>query len=349
MNIAHIFWSFTVGGAETMAIDIINEQVRKNKVTLIVINKNYSLKLLESLDPKVNICLLDRLASSRTLLPFCKLNYLLLKNGFNVIHCHNYNLEKIIFSFFLKKTIVTIHGFNRPINHTNKYFKVVAISKVIADDLIKKGLNNVVIIFNGVDTKKIQRKTKFNEEMVLGCIGRLNHEVKGQDIVLKAFKLIKKEKINVKLIFIGDGPSKLFLLGLRKSLGLNNNVEFLDSMQREKLYKKIKDFDLLIQPSKHEGFGLTAVEAMSAGVPLIVSDAAGLVEVTAAGKYAEIFSPSTPEILAEKIINVIEGINSDLLNTKLMVASKYVKSRFSIESTCANYEDVYMQCYKRKI
>lgn len=344
INIVHIFWSFTFGGAETMAVDIMNQQVKTNKVSLIVINRNYDPNILKSLDSDVNVFLLDRSISSRNPLPFIQLNLLLFKESYDAIHCHNYNLEKIIGGIFLKKTILTVHGFHRPINSLNKYSKVVAISNVIAEDLKQKGLKNLVTVFNGVDTKNILSKKEFNDKLILGCIGRLNHDVKGQDIVLEAFALMKKEKINAKLVFIGDGPSKPFLLSLLKELNLNSKVQFRDVMQREDLYRELKNFDLLIQPSRHEGFGLTAIEAMAAKVPLIVSDASGLIEVTAGGKYAEVFSPKTPEKLVEKIIKVIEEMRGDSLQKRLIEAAEYVDERFSIESTCDHYFHIYTKC-----
>lgn len=344
MKISHIFWSFTVGGAETMAVDIINHQSKKHKVTLIIINNFIDSNLLKTLDSRVDVLLIKRPISSINPIYFIRLNLAIFLKSFDLIHCHNYNLEKIISGIFLKKTILTVHGFHRPINSLNNYSKVIAISNVIAEDLKQKGLKNVDTVFNGVDTKKILPKKEFNDELILGCIGRLNHDVKGQDIVIEAFALIRKEKINAKLVFIGDGPSKPFLLSLLKEFDFDGNVQFREVMPREDLYRELKNFDLLIQPSKHEGFGLTAIEAMAAKVPLIVSDASGLIEVTAGGKYAEVFSPKTPEKLVEKIIKIIEEMRGDSLQKRLIEAAKYVDERFSIESTCDQYFHIYTKC-----
>jgi len=344
MKIAHIFWSFTVGGAETMVVDIANQQVKDSEVSLFIINSCVSLELLSSLDPEINVILLNRTVSSKNLLPFLRLNFLLFRGAFNVIHCHNFNLEKIISGYLLKKAIVTIHGFNRPIGIKNKYFKVVAISKAIEKDLLAKGLRNVETIFNGVDTVRIDKKSSFNENLKVVCIGRLNHAVKGQDILINAFSLLKKDNFKAKLFFIGDGPSRSHLMGLVNELKLTEDVVFCGGKTRSELYTTIRDFDVLIQPSIHEGFGLTVVEAMAAQVPVIVSEASGLMEVTSYGKYAGVISPNTPGAIAKKVVAISERLYSTSMRVKLLEASAFVNCNYSIKTTCSNYHRLYLLC-----
>jgi glycosyltransferase involved in cell wall biosynthesis len=345
MKIAHIFWSFTVGGAETMLVDIMNQQVEsKNNVTLIVINKNYSTQLLSSLDHRVEVVFLNRRVSSKNPLPFIRLNLLLLRKSYSVIHCHNYNLENVIIANLLKKTIVTIHGFNRPINVKNKYFKVVAISEAIENDLKDKGLINIKTIYNGIDCEKIEKKRCFNPDLKVVCIGRLDHKIKGQDILLNAIRILKKENLNIKLYFIGNGSSKVYLMNLVSKLKLMDDVVFYENKPRSELYKVIKDFDVLVQPSIHEGFGLTVVEAMTACIPVVVSEAAGLMEVTCGGRYAEVIRPNTPEKIAEIIMELNEKIHTNIFHARLREGSEYVCNNFSIKNTCDNYYDLYRQC-----
>ena len=142
----------------------------------------------------------------------------------------------------------------------NKYARVIAaISNAIDKDLIDKGLKNTSLICNGIKTNEIEIKNTFNSIIQIVCIGRLNHTIKGQDILLRAFSLLKLQKNigSIKLNFIGEGSSENYLKKLTQELNLENDVIFHGSKSRTELYNMIKDFDILVELSIHEGFGLT--------------------------------------------------------------------------------------------
>jgi glycosyltransferase involved in cell wall biosynthesis len=221
---------------------------------------------------------------------------------------------------------------------------VIAISKAIYSDIERKGLKNIDIVYNGINHQNIERKKSFNSTIQIVCIGRLDHTIKGQDILLKAFALLKNDIKNVSLNFIGDGSSKEYLQQITKNLELEKEVIFHGEKTRSELYKMIKDFDILVQPSIHEGFGLTVVEAMVARVPVIISDALGLKEVTNNGLYAQdVIANNDAEKYYKAILNLIININtkSSILMEKIDTAEKNAVENFSIESTCLNYSKIY--------
>ena len=344
MKIVHIFWSFTVGGAETMVVDMIREQSKGNNITLIVINKKYSNDLLSTIAPKANIVLLNRNAGGKNPFFVLKLNGILASINPDIIHCHNYNLEQLIFSTFLKRTLLTVHGFNRPISGSNKYSKVIAISKAINNDLVRKGLKNTTVIYNGIRTKDILRKESYSGIKKFVCVGRLAHEIKGQDILLEAFSKLKKINSQCQLYFIGNGKSESYLKNLSNKFNIKESVHFLGAKSRIELYSIIKDFDVLVQPSIHEGFGLTIIEAMVAGLPIIISDASGLMEVTKNGEYASAVVSSSSLALFEEMHNLT--INFDInVKEKVEESRKYAELNYSINKTCQNY----FSCYKQII
>ena len=344
MKITHIIWSFTVGGAETMLIDIVNQQASDgNNVNLVILNRHYSKELLREIDSRVKIVLLNRPVGSKNVLYVLQLNFLLLTSFCQIIHCHNYSLEKILFSYFLKKSILTIHGFNRPIKETNKYKMVVAISNAILKDLKSKGLRNIALVRNGVKTNLIEKKERFNFKIQIVCVGRLEHQVKGQDIILKALSLLKKDSIDSTLHFIGEGSSEDYLKRLSEQLKLKDDVIFHGPLPREKLYKLLKNFDIIVQPSIHEGFGLTAVEGMIAGIPLVISKASGLIEVTKDGELAYVVKDDEPNeyyFTLKKLILKIKSADSSIIRRKELSKS-YASDNYSIKSTCDNYFNIY--------
>ena len=86
MKIVHVIYCMGIGGAQTMLVDIMNEQCQKDEVHLIIINNDYSDSLLKEIDKKVHIHKVDRPKGSKNPYYIIKLNILLLKINPNVIH-----------------------------------------------------------------------------------------------------------------------------------------------------------------------------------------------------------------------------------------------------------------------
>jgi len=343
MKIAHIFWSFTVGGAETMLVDIMNKQVEHNEVELIIINNNYNKELLTDIDNRVRIKHLKRKPESRNPTFILLLNLHLLVDKFDIIHCHNYNLDKVILKTFHPKLVLTVHGFNRPITTNNNYKVIVAISKSIKKDLENKGLKDVTTIYNGINTSNISRKEKFNNTIAIASIGRLSHEIKGQDKLIAATSLLVNSGINATLDLIGAGPSESYLINLTKELGIDNIVTFHGIKGRAELYRIIKNYDIIVQPSVHEGFGLTAIEAMVAKVPLLISRASGLLEVSENGKYAFVIDNVSPEGINRSLKLIINKLQSsqERVKVELNKAENHAINNFDINYTVENYYAAY--------
>jgi len=343
MFIVHIFWSFTIGGAETMLVDIMNEQAKKENVALIIINNSYSHSLLRDLDLRIKVVLLNRKPKSLSLYKLIKLNLFLLRYKPDVIHCHNYNLSKVLLPFLLKKTILTVHGFNRPLTSKNKYSRVTAISNAIFQDLFGKGVRNLSVVHNGINIQLIEQKVTFNKIIQIVCVGRLEHQVKGQDTLLKAFSKLITNIPAVKLHFIGAGTSEKHLKELASNLKISEEVIFHGIENRSKLYSTLCSYDILVQPSVHEGFGLSVAEAMIARLPVVISRATGLVEITNSGKLASVvFKQSEDEyyLALHRLILKITN-NPIVIEQKLDEAAKFVADNFSLSKTCLEYKKLY--------
>ena len=140
-------------------------------------------------------------------------------------------------------------------------------------------------------------------------VGRLWTKAKGQDILLKALAELKyKRNMNCfKMHFIGVGPSEKELKQLTTQLGLNEVVIFEGQKSQDYLYNNLRDYDLFIQPSKHDGFGLTVAEAMAAKLPIIVSDFPGPLEVVDGGNCGLVFHNGDIYDLANKIESFVNG------------------------------------------
>ena len=117
--------------------------------------------------------------------------------------------------------------------------------------------------------------------VVIGSVGRL-HPVKNYQELILAIADLKKQGQNVRLEIAGDGAEKEKLEKVIRENGLSKEVRLLG--WRKDLNKLRQGWDIYIQPSITEGFGLAAVEAMQQGLPVVVTPGGALPELVADGE-----------------------------------------------------------------
>ena len=109
MKIFHINVSFTLGGLETMLIDIMNEQCKYAEVTLLIINNKVDHFLVDGMDKRIKYYFLDRPEGGYGILPLLRLNYLICKSRPDVIHCHHFKVAPAILRIFKFNMFLTVH------------------------------------------------------------------------------------------------------------------------------------------------------------------------------------------------------------------------------------------------
>jgi glycosyltransferase involved in cell wall biosynthesis len=346
MKIIHIIFALQTGGTESMLIDIINEQVKTDAVSLWIVNKEINDDLFNKIDPRINVVKFDRIPSGRNPIPLLKLNYLLLRNKPDVIHFHNKKGIHLILPFFRKKTAWTIHDTKIQSPFLAKYKKLFAISDAVKQDILARyGLHSTVV-HNGINTSLIAVKEKQNEDSIFRIvqISRLEHLKKGQHILIEALRILVQDKkvSHIHLDFIGDGSSATFLKELVNQYHLNDYIRFLGAKEREYVYTHLCTYDLLVQPSLNEGFGLTVAEAMAAKVPVLVSDIEGPMEVIERGKYGYFCATQDATDCADKIQFIMDYIGT---TNKQMIENAYqqVHVKYDIKQTASTYLNEYKQ------
>ena len=172
-------------------------------------------------------------------------------------------------------------------------------------------------IYNAIDTAAIAQaikttdKTKIKRDMniegrpVTGIVGRLA-EQKGHSILLDAMIKIVKEIPNVILLVIGDGPEKQKLIEKTASLQLDKNILWLGAQPQNKVFEFYSIMDLFVMPSLYEGFGLTATEAMAAGVPVVGTTIEGLSEVIEDGVSGFLVPPGDSPSLSDALLCLLK-------------------------------------------
>lgn len=162
---------------------------------------------------------------------------------------------------------------------------VIAPTEKTKNLLISYGVKNkIYVVPSGInldkfkkdipDTEKDGLLKSFNikkDSFKLVFLGRISKEKNIETLINIMPKLINENK-NIQLIIVGDGPDRLELEARVKDLGLEDSIIFTNRIPNDKVPIYYKLADLFISPSKTETQGLTILEAMAAGVPVLVYD-----------------------------------------------------------------------------
>jgi glycosyltransferase involved in cell wall biosynthesis len=140
----------------------------------------------------------------------------------------------------------------------------------------------------------------------LVCVGRF-FPSKGQDVLLRALAILKKQIPPVHVEFIGTGPRRKSLEERAQKLGVEGNCTFLDQLPHDEVLRKMAGAVCTVVPSRHEAFGLVNIESMAMGTPVVASAVGGIVEIIRDGKDGFLVPPNEPEKLAEKLLALVSN------------------------------------------
>lgn len=175
-------------------------------------------------------------------------------------------------------------------------------------------------------------------EDVILFVGRLVRE-KGVDTLLDAFPAILDRRPATALVIAGTGPNEDSLRRRAGEMGLGGRVHFtgyLDDRSRNLL---LHWASAAVVPSYYEPFGLTALEAMAAGVPVVVSDTGGLGETVVHGETGLKVPPANPGALASAVLALLDD---PVLARRLAGAARAeALDRYSWSDVAARTEAVY--------
>lgn len=347
MKICHINFSFTIGGVENMIIDILNEQSKDSEVYLVIVNNKYNHELLDRISKRVSLFFIDRpQGNKRGLIYVFRLWLLLAKMRPQVIHCHTHNLINILLPF-KKRCVYTVHQIGIPLINLKKYKKLFSISKAVQDDLKKRESIDSELVYNGIDFTKVKSRTNYSfgnsDVFRIIQVGRLQHLQKGQDILVDSLRGLadqgRIEKISVDII--GDGPSQEYLQQLINEKKLEIYITLVGAKDRDWVYENLSSYNLLVQPSRSEGFGLTLIEAIAAGLPVIASNIDGPAEILQNFSSSYLFETENINELSQKIIEVQKDYAINHIEAKCLTSLEKAKKSFSVTNTSNTYMEYY--------
>jgi len=131
------------------------------------------------------------------------------------------------------------------------------------------------------------------------------YKLKGVEYLIKSLALVARERRDVKLRVVGEGPDKSRLEALARALNLEGRVLFEGFVPHTEIVKCYQQCDIFCFPTLGEPFGKVVLEAMACGKPVIASNVAGSAETIENEKTGFLTPPAQPQTLAKAILELI--------------------------------------------
>lgn len=202
---------------------------------------------------------------------------------------------------------------------------------------------DIVVIPNFVDTERFRQSDKEHfKKMVAPCGERILvhasnfRKVKRVDDAIRVFERVK-EKMPAKLLMVGDGPERQHAEELARTLRIQNDIRFLG--KQDQMDEILSIADLFLLPSQHESFGLSALEAMACGVPVISTNAGGLPEINIHDKTGYLSDVGDVLSMANYALHILDEENlASFKNAASLHARSFEKGKI-----VPIYEQLYTQ------
>ncbi len=231
----------------------------------------------------------------------------------------------------------------------NQSDAITAVSENLKEETFKTFSieKEIQVIYNFVDVQRFSRKpidafrkviAPDNERIVLHA-SNFRKIKRVQDVVYIFKKL--NETIPSKLLFVGDGPERSMAEELCRELNLCDDIRFVGKQQDMEEIFAIADLFLL--PSEYESFGLSALEAMAGGAPVIATNVGGLPEIVKPGENGYMGKVGDVDQMAEFAIDILKDENTLM---KFRENANKQAQRFDINRIIPQYEKLYEQLYK---
>ncbi len=228
--------------------------------------------------------------------------------------------------------------------------RVIAISEAVAQfvrDIEGIPAHKVQIIRYGLEApllesamparQETRRELGYPEDQhVVGFFGRLVYQ-KGVDVLIEAMKDVMRLHPEAKLLIVGDGPDRPSLTRQAAKSGIGEAVQFAGWVDQAN--RLMPACDMIIVPSRWEGFGLVTLEAMGWSLPLVASCTSSLPEIIVDGETGLLVSPEDPSALATAISNLLA--NSDTARAYGRAGYQRLRDRFSVDSMVSSTEALY--------
>jgi glycosyltransferase involved in cell wall biosynthesis len=276
-------------------------------------------------------------------------------HGIEIVHAHaarDYHLAALAVRLASSAQLVLTRHVLFPMRGINRHLlsgagRVIAVSQAVAESLRRNGViesSKITVVHNGIDIDRFARPVAARRfPVVVGTVGHLA-PIKGHDIFLRAAAIICARRQGVRFVVIGEDKTpqrgdRKFLESLVAELGLNGNVA-LPGWQDD-MPGALSSLTLFVSAARSEPFGLSIVEAMAAGLPVVAAASEGALEIIEDGHSGKLVPLDDAESLAQAINDLLDDPAERFrLGHNAQLAAR---QHYSLERMASDTERVYRE------
>jgi|GEM_PF-1778048 len=374
-RVAHVINSFGLGGVPQVAYQLLRSVPQDTYELYLYVLKSYddnsaARKQLSDYFEQIGVTVRCPDRDEKKFYVVSQMMHWLLQDRIDLLHTHSYKpniygrLAGLLCCQTGLKMIAHYHNYydnkwaeddsliyeKQLASSTDHFF---ACSDSVANHAVERiGMNKeqIEVLLNGIDLERFN--TKYDRASIkvelgipldyklIGTVGRICIQ-KAQDIFLKAAAIIQQSYPKTLFLIAGAPDENGMLADLQKqaeALGIRDNVRFLGYVSDiPRIYSLL---DILLMPSRWEGFGLALVEAMAMGLPIVATDVGGILEVVIPNETALLVPPDNADLLAKAVERLL---TNEQLISNLSQAGRNRAEQFSYRSIGQQAH----QCYQR--
>jgi glycosyltransferase involved in cell wall biosynthesis len=330
LKILHIIPNLKKGGAERLALNSVSaiQSLQNTEVQLITFRSENDYKFLtNSLDWKVIPSRVIPSLSGKSKVDVKQLQAYIDAFQPDVIHSHLFETEMVLAHISLpKKTKRIVHFHDNMHQFRNLSFKTIFNKTYLTDFFEKRIVSkkypkkttaiaiskntgvyckrnlskniSVVLLHNAIDLAVFEKKERASSSNEITLIGSLV-ENKGHVLAIHTIKELKNRGVILKINLLGEGVEREKLENLVKELELEKEVVFHGNIDSPEIF--LQQSFCYFLTSKSEAFGLTIIEAMACGLPVVCTDGKGNRDLIQEGENGFMVWEREPTLLADKI------------------------------------------------
>lgn len=234
-------------------------------------------------------------------------------------------------------------------------YKVIAVSKAVEELLMDEGIlpNKIQLIYTGIDLdswsseKNLEFRNEFNidkDDILIASVARFSEE-KGHEFLLNSIAAMKNiieskeiSDLKFKFVLVGDGNLLNKTMELAQNLDINNDIIFTG--HRNDINHILRACDLFISHSKSEAFGISILEALASGLPVISTDSGGSREIiTPSCDFGTLIPYGDKDKLAESILKFLS--NKNLIKIYSKNGLNFLSNNFNLDNTMEETYNLY--------
>ena len=209
--------------------------------------------------------------------------------------------------------------------------------------------SKISVVHNGIDIDRFSRPVAHDDTrpILVGTVGHLA-PIKGHDIFVRAAKLISERRQDARFVIIGEDKSpqrshRKLLEDLIAELGLSENVTMPG--WHDDIPSVLSSVTLFVSAARSEPFGLSIVEAMAAGLPIVAAASEGALEIIEDGVSGKLVPVDDAESLAKAINDLLDD---PLERSRLGRNAQLAAQRYSLAQMASDTEQVYREVLARQ-